>query len=467
MKIKSLTLENFKVFNSAKFEFRKITLLAGANSAGKSTVLNALSAILQGSESRPFPFYFSNYGENVHLGGFKDIITGGISSNKFSIGVCLEKGNEKFSAKGVYRYATKGQQILVDSLFIENKNSSLSVKWEGQDSGYKAFRKFNEKNKERDNKIHEIFISSFSNFISKVSDKEKNIDNKTDVTDLFSKLTTSSSEWESIDVKRSKDLLGSLHSKILYRHITDSFKDTMRHAQNKISYVGPIRPYPSRHYFLQSHQHKINAQGDNAFQLLIDWNLSEPKKFKQVTSGLKFLKLADDLTPNKIKDELIELNVQPIGQKHKVNLSDVGFGLSQILPVIIATVDASHQSSVLINQPEVHLHPSSQAQLADYFYSESKNKNFIIETHSEYLINRFRLLVAKGKLSKSDISILYIDNGSDGPIINEVTIDSHGALINAPESFFDTYYIDNNDLIFASFEDDEDDEKHLTGTESE
>jgi predicted ATPase len=462
VKIKELELQNFKVFNSEKFKFRKITILAGANSAGKSTVLNSLAAILQGSESRPFPFYFSNYGENVHLGGFKDIVTGGNTNNKFSVGVTFESGKNTFSAKGTYRYASSGQQILVDSLNIKNKNTSLNVKWEGQEVGYKAFREINDSEKNKQNELHGIFMSSFSDYISRVSDDDKIDKNKLEVANLFENLNKSSTEWEGIEVKRSKDLYDSLRSEILYNHLLNPFKSSLNKAQTRISYVGPIRPHPSRHYFIQSHHNKMNAQGDNAFQLLIDWKLSNSKKFNKVTTALKFLNLAEGLTPKKIKDELVELNVKPIGQKHTVNLSDVGFGLSQVLPVLIATIDAEPNSSLLINQPEVHLHPSSQAQLADYFVSESKNKDFIIETHSEYLINRLRILVSKGEINKDDVSILYIGHGENGATVDEVTIDSHGALINAPESFFDTYYIDNNDLIFAAFNDEE-----LTGVASE
>lgn len=463
MKIRELNLENFKVFKSEKFNFRKITILAGANSAGKSTVLNALSAILQGSESKPFPFYFSNYGENVHLGGFKDIVTGGNANNKFSIGVTFDSGKDIISAKGAYRYATNGQQILVDSLSIKNKESVLNVKWEGQELGYKAFREVNDTEKTKRSEFHDVFLNSFSDFLSKVTDNDnEKYDKKVQLDQLFKDLAQSSVDWEDIDVKRSRDLYQSLIAKIPYRHIISPFKDSLNTLKSKTSYVGPIRPYPSRHYFIQSHQHKMNAQGDNAYQLLIDWKLSNTKKFDKVTSALKFLKLAEDLSANNIKDELVELNVKPMGQKHRVNLSDVGFGLSQVLPVLVATIDAKSKSSLLINQPEVHLHPSSQAQLADYFVSESIDKNFIIETHSEYLINRLRLLVSKGEINKNEVSILYIDHGDDGATVDEVTIDPHGALINAPESFFDTYYIDNNDLIFAAFNEDD-----LTGDSSE
>lgn len=447
MKIKELELENFKVFNSQVFNFKKITVLAGANSAGKSTVLNALASILQGSEARPFPFYFSNYGDNVHLGGFKDIVTGGLSNSKFTVGVKFSNGEVDSYAKGVYRYATNGQQILIDEIFIKNNSDKISIKWEGQSKGYSAFKEVSVISKEKERKLVGFFMSSFSEFFSNVGDEKASNE---ELNKYINDLTSSSESWEKIDTKSSKDLYSSINEMAKYRFIVDSYKRTFLSLLRNASYIGPIRPYPSRHYFLSSHQDKMDALGANAFQLLIGWYKSEPRKFNKIINDLRTLKLAENLRPDSIKDELLELNVQPFGQKQSVNLSDVGFGLSQILPVLVSNTAAEKDGTLLVNQPEVHLHPSSQAMLADYFCNESKDRNFIIETHSEYLINRLRILVARGKLSQDDVSIIYIDNGEDGPKVSNISIEKSGALTNAPESFFDTYYVDSNELVFAS-----------------
>lgn len=458
MEIKKLVLKNFKVFSSEEFNFKKITILAGANSAGKSTILNAIASILQGSESRPFPFYFSNYGKNVHLGGYKDIITGGHSNQKFSIGVTFGTSGKETHAEGTYRYATNGQQILVDSVMIKDGSNKFSVKWGGQTNGYSAFREISTKNKEKESKLAGMLLSSFSEFLSKVSE-DKDKENEKSLEQYIQDMTKSSEDWEPVETKSSKDLFATLNETVSYKVSIGNYKNKFLDLLNNTSYIGPIRPYPSRHYFLSSHLDKMDALGANAFQLLIDWYKSDPKKFKKTTSALKALQLADDLNPDPIKDDLLELNVKPFGQKYSVNLSDVGFGLSQILPVIVANVAAEKGGTLLVNQPEVHLHPSSQAKLGDYFNDESKNRNFIIETHSEYLINRLRLLVAKGELPQENVSIIYIDNGETGPVVSNISIDKSGSLTNAPESFFDTYYIDNSELVFASINDEEDDDE--------
>lgn len=454
MKIEKLKLENFKAFHSNEFQFKKITLLAGANSAGKSTILHALASILQGSESRPFPFYFSNYGKNVHLGGFKDIVSNGITSSKFKIGITFKFDNREIFSEGSYRYATNGQQILVDSVKLKFNGSEFAVKWGGQTNGYSAMKKVSLQNQELEKKLAGMITSSISEVLMRLNENKIVDDNA--LNSHIKDMTNFVDDWESVELKQSKDLFTSLNERLAYKLILGSYKNLLVKLLNNTSYIGPIRPYPSRHYFLSSHQDKMDALGANAFQLLIDWYKSDNKKFKKITADLKYLKLAENLNPESIKDELIELRIQPFGQKQSVNFSDVGFGLSQIIPVLVANTATEKDGTVLVNQPEVHLHPSSQAMLANYFVDESKNKNFIIETHSEYLINRFRLLVAKGKLQKKDISIIYIDNGDNGPIISNIDISETGSLINAPKSFFDTYYVDSSELIFSSISDEDD-----------
>lgn len=447
MKIKSLELVNFKVFKSELFEFDKITILAGANSAGKSTVLNALSAIIQGSAARPFPFYFSNYGENVHLGGFKDIVHGGASNSKFGVGVTLAVGREEVYAKGRYRYASSGKQTLVDEICIKDKENELNIKWAGQNKGYKISRAVSEDSSKKEDKVFRMLLSSVSEIVSTA--EEGGVE-KNEIYDMFEKLKKSTAGFVPLEMHRGKDLYQSTIQEFPYRWALERFKKHFLDFIEKTVYVGPIRPYPSRHYFLSSYQNKVDALGGKAFELLIDWYKSDTKKFKKIAADLKLLKLAEDINPESIKDELIELNVTPFGQSKKVNLSDVGFGLSQILPVLVGVAATEKNGTLLINQPEVHLHPSSQALLADYFVAESKEKNFIIETHSEYLINRLRLLVAKGKISPSDIKIIYIDSQDGDTKISDIKINKNGALAGAPKTFFETYYIDSSELVFAS-----------------
>lgn len=455
MKVEQLKLENFKAFRNEKFNFKKITLLTGANSSGKSTIINALASILQGTESKPFPFYFNNYGDNIHLGGFRDIIYQGNTSERFKVGLKLKDSKEEIFTEGTYRYASAGKQILVDSLEISTRSGKLEVRWKGQKSGYEVRRIVDSETREEESKMAKEVFSSLSGLFEKFEEKRtKNTDNQKLVDKFLTEISKSSNDWFKVKPAKSSMLLHELKESIAYKITIDRHQSKMNKFRAESNYIGPIRPYPARHYYIANHTEKVDALGQNAFHILVDWYKSEPKKFASIMEDLKLLELAEEISVDSIKDELIELNVTPAGESRSVNLSDVGFGLSQVLPILVTTGSAIKNSTILINQPEVHLHPSSQALLANFFTNKGESKNFIIETHSEYLINRFRLLIAQGKLSASDFQIIYLDKSSASQKVHHIDIDKSGTMINAPESFFETYYSDNKELVLSSFQED-------------
>ena len=133
------------------------------------------------------------------------------------------------------------------------------------------------------------------------------------------------------------------------------------------------------------------------------------------------------------------------------NLADIGFGFSQILPVITQMWSSSRShylvkptdtSCIVIEQPELHLHPAFQAKLADVFAASISNDDsphLIIETHSNHVVNRFGQLISEGKLKSSDVQILVFDkdveNGKSQ--ITKSWFDEDGYLKNWPMGFFE------------------------------
>jgi len=122
-----------------------------------------------------------------------------------------------------------------------------------------------------------------------------------------------------------------------------------------------------------------------------------------------------------------------------VNVVDVGYGVSQILPLIVDTVRESQGQTFLIQQPEVHLHPRAQAELASFFgalVSEDKKK-FVIETHSDYMIDRIRLDIRdrRNGLRPEDVAILYFERTEDDTLIHHISIDEYGNLHGVPPNY--------------------------------
>ncbi len=132
------------------------------------------------------------------------------------------------------------------------------------------------------------------------------------------------------------------------------------------------------------------------------------------------------------------------------NLIDVGYGVSQILPIVVHSIQADRRETLLLQQPEVHLHPRAQAALVSFVGQLAKRpgKTFIIETHSDYIIDRLRMDVRDGKsVRPEDVSILFFDRMGAEVKIHNINIDKEGNLQNVPDSYRE-FFLDEERRLF-------------------
>ena len=122
----------------------------------------------------------------------------------------------------------------------------------------------------------------------------------------------------------------------------------------------------------------------------------------------------------------------------KRNLIDVGYGVSQVLPLLVELLDPNGSSLLLLQQPEVHLHPSAQAALGSLFCeTAASGRQLVVETHSDYILDRI-LLDIRDKhtdLKPEDVSILYFERTDLDVLIHSIHIDSEGNVLNAPKGY--------------------------------
>jgi predicted ATPase len=139
-----------------------------------------------------------------------------------------------------------------------------------------------------------------------------------------------------------------------------------------------------------------------------------------------------------------EVLVKSSGSSHPVNITDVGFGISQFLPVLVQCFYAPSGSVIIIEQPEIHLHPSAQAWLADLFieviYSREGGKprdiQLIIESHSEHFLRRLQRRIAEKVVSTKDVAAYFCEPTSRGSVATPLDVDIFGNIRNWPEKFF-------------------------------
>ena len=217
----------------------------------------------------------------------------------------------------------------------------------------------------------------------------------------------------------------------------------LRGYLDNLVYIRPLRAYPERLYiFGGNNGEQVGQGGKNIADVLY----TKPDVLNAVNKQFELFDLGYEIKISNFKDEETSdlsdvFAIRLIDRYTKVNVSllDVGFGISQILPVIIQSV-LSRNKTIVIEQPEIHIHPRLQAQLGSLLAESVKSfgNRFIIETHSEHLLLRLQKLIRKGELSHEDISVIYIDRGENGSQCLELRLDSEGDFIDEwPNGFFD------------------------------
>ncbi|ELX7501913.1 DUF3696 domain-containing protein [Vibrio fluvialis] len=178
-----------------------------------------------------------------------------------------------------------------------------------------------------------------------------------------------------------------------------------------INHISPLRAYPQRYYLLEkSAQHATlnTADGSQLAEIL----KNEPDLLKEVNHH--FQDFGIKISTSKTNDIIHRITVKK--DNVTVELTDVGFGISQVLPIIVQALKSKPESITIIEQPEIHLHPKMQAWLTNILVDISTKKKFIIETHSETVIKRLQILSLdpKNNFSNKNIGIYYFERDESG-----------------------------------------------------
>lgn len=221
-------------------------------------------------------------------------------------------------------------------------------------------------------------------------------------------------------------------------------------------HVGPLREYPNRIYVWSGEQHlHVGQRGERAVEAILaardrkfNW---KPKQHRRtldrlVAERLHQMGLIDDFEVRPIAENRkeYEVLVRTHPRLPQVKLTDVGFGISQVLPVVVECFCTPPGSIVIFEQPEIHLHPKVQADLADVFVDaiharedgKPRNVQFIIESHSEHLIRRLQRLIAEEALTPEEAALYFVHTDKAEAHIEELEVDLFGNILNWPENFF-------------------------------
>ncbi|MFY7884435.1 MAG: DUF3696 domain-containing protein [Dolichospermum sp.] len=249
----------------------------------------------------------------------------------------------------------------------------------------------------------------------------------------------------------------------------------LREIWSGFRYIGPIREAPKRFYpFNNLKIIDIGINGENMpLVLAVEKETIVPKYYRCICEkkSIKkyelrekdklidsinwwlsdFMKLPPIHSINELSGIINQVKVDSLGIK--LDLTDVGFGVSQILPIIVECLRMAEGETIILEQPEIHLHPSLQSKLADFFICMAKSgKNLVVETHSEHFIYRLCLRIAQEKSNdtRNLINILFVscDEENKSSIAKPIEVNKYGEIENWPVGFFDEN--DSRDLISAT-----------------
>lgn len=203
----------------------------------------------------------------------------------------------------------------------------------------------------------------------------------------------------------------------------------------------PVRTKPLRTY--DPIRDMEDPEGSHIPMFLASMPLREPGRAKSLFSALKSFGQHSGLFEKvevrrlgKAESDPFQIQVQIGGQA--VNLIDVGYGVSQVLPIVVDCLRSEERGTFLLQQPEVHLHPRAQAELGSFLgvLAKQQKKRFVIETHSDYLVDRIRMDIRDKKgLTPADVSLLYFERRNGAAQIHGLELDEHGNILDPPSGY--------------------------------
>lgn len=407
MAISKLRIKNFKGINEAsEFEIRPITLFIGPNSSGKSSCIHALAALAQSSKlpSSGRPLVLDDEYAQVHLGRFIEVIHSKSYSDAIEIGIesntqkrninsigsakSIQKG-ESFSADFSFKSTKRTQDIYLDKVTYTSPAGNIKL-------SYNTTRKH--------------YSIEFNNKVLK--------NQSTHDSSLAVKLAPSTINGE--------DSLNAFFTNESYSQIvTFELANTL--------YLGPFRQSPLRRYPTRgSSPAEVGAQGDNAITLLANEYVQTKGRphLKQISTWLTTMGLAKSVEVSRVgKSDLFDVNVT-LSDNATLPIADLGYGMSQVLPVLVQCSFAPKRATLLFEQPELHLNHSAAKLLSKVFVSVTKEKevHIIAETHSRELFQGLLQEIREGRLSNNDLAVYTVvrqDGSSKFKKIN-IELDADG-----------------------------------------
>jgi predicted ATPase len=433
----SLRFRNFKIWkDSGDLRLAPLTVLFGGNSAGKSAISQLLVLLKQtaASSDRRRVLHLGGPNSLVDLGTYEDIIYGHDTTRPLGFEATWDFGYKVLEQDPVTGAKFSGESMNFCVELIADKQRQPVV--EGfryslrDDSG--------------------VTMSASMN-------REPNGKYDLSTTEYIIKRHTGR-PWQLQAPAHFYAFPEEALAKFQNTFFTYDFAFELERLFGSIYYVGPLREYPQRLYLWSGEAPAdVGMKGDQAVNAILAaangtrrFNFGHKQATKRldvvVAEQLHEMGLIESFDVHQIVEHRneYEVLVQVSRRQPQVKLTDVGFGVGQVLPVVVECFYVPKRSIVIFEQPEIHLHPRAQAGLADLFVNavlaredaEARNCQFIVESHSEHFLRRLQLRIAEEKLSREQTAMYFVTARAGAAEVQELDIDAYGNIQNWPQDFF-------------------------------
>ncbi|RTN97499.1 AAA family ATPase [Enterobacter sp. WCHEn090032] len=435
---KRLRIKEFKAWEDTQdIAMAPITLFFGGNSSGKSSIGQLLMMLKQTIDSpdRKSPLYSGGPQTAVQLGSYHEMVNQRDISKNISFEYTWALSDELKVRDPISTNTFLGDEISFSASVSFNANQRL-VELAG----------FN----------YDIYKESKLTFSVGLN---RNENSKNDFKTEFSNYNLIRQKGRVWSIKEAVRFYGFPDEVVAYYQNADFVQElNLRHEQlfRSLYYLGPLRIKPSRLYpWSGIRPESVGFAGENTISAILSAKERKiglgyrktAKPFEEIIAlKLKEMGLIDDFIVKPISENRQEYEVKVCtkGSRSWVDLPDVGFGISQVLPVLVQCFYAPSGSVILMEQPEIHLHPKAQSVLADVLIDVIRSKEngtdrniqLIIETHSEHFLRRLQRRIAENEISKEKVSAYFSDFIKDKPTLTPLLIDDFGNIKNWPEHFF-------------------------------
>jgi len=446
--LKKLRIQNFKGWeDTGVIDMAPITLFFGSNSSGKSSIGQFLMMLKQtaASQDRKVVFYPGDSNSAIQLGTYQDMVFRRDKTKKiiFEYTWSLpERERPEFKDPAITNRPGPRPRLKVDCLQFQAKIE------------------LNKKNLHAPVVEHlQYDLMSGEESVLSIGMRRQGAKTEYQIEGQPRKLVRNQGRgWP---LGAPVRFYGFPDEVVAYYQNADFVQElNLQHEKlfRSLFYLGPLREKAERLYTWPGTQpESVGNAGKYTVPAILasrnqnrKMNLGYRKPIRSfdeiIASKLQDMGLIEDFTVKAISDQRreYEVKVRAKGSRDMVDLPDVGFGVSQVLPVLVECFYAPSGSIIVMEQPEIHLHPSAQSALADVMIdvinsresSENRNIQLIIETHSEHFLRRLQRRIAEDKLAQDKLAVYFADITQSPARLEPLEIDMFGNIRNWPKDFF-------------------------------